>query len=327
MKRTVWMTVAFSLLPAMALSGEVEIQITGEVQSNNSSFPSPLVSLDVGTEVEMKFRVITPGTPVDASTVEYEVIPNTFIADLDVYFAFAAFSPSWNLKVTDSAPADSLGWTATSLDDGITCSLLVNAPDFYFPSNDLEQLAGTYVTLHNGEWSLGGPNTNVQIWHEFVVIAPPYTGSTFCDPMDPNSTGHPTRMFALSSSELSSGVHLEASSGPVGQMGYFLIGTSPAEPGIAISEGRLCLSLSSQNLIGRYNVPGTSMNSMGTFDSAGIFQNAVGTSARGTGFDLPTALPFVSNPSILAGQTWHFQLWHREANGQANFSNGVAIGF
>ena len=150
-------------------------------------------------------------------------------------------------------------------------------------------------------------------------------GTPFCDPANANSTGQPTRLTGTMGSGVGSGLHLEASQGPPGEFGYFLIGTTFVEPGILISQGRLCVS----GAIGRYNALGGNLNSTGQFDAAGIMQNFVGTatSTGGSGFDVPTTIPTTGSPSILPGSTYTFQLWHREAAGAANFSNGLEITF
>jgi len=58
-----------------------------------------------------------------------------------------------------------------------------------------------------------------------------------------------------------------------------------------------------------------------------VLQNQVGTSTVGSGFDVPATVPITGSPTISAGSTWHFQLWHREAAGASNFSNGLSVTF
>ncbi|HPF15551.1 MAG TPA: hypothetical protein PLJ12_14905, partial [Planctomycetota bacterium] len=152
---------------------------------------------------------------------------------------------------------------------------------------------------------------------------------TFCDPANNNSTGVPTSISGSMGSGVGSGLHLEARQGPAGQFGYFLVGTSFSDPGIPISGGTLCVS----GGIGRFNVGGngSQLNSIGVFNAAGTLENMVGTAlstgALATGFDVPAMLPFAGSPAIVAGSTWYFQLWHQEAGGQSNFSQGLAVTF
>ncbi len=153
--------------------------------------------------------------------------------------------------------------------------------------------------------------------------------STFCDPNDPNSTGLPTWLSGTLGGSVGSGLHLESSQGPPGQFAYFLIGTASSEPGIMLpgSQGRLCLAVGGGNVIGRYNVGGSQFNSLGLFDANGDLQNQVGTSTVGSGFDVPITVPISGSPQIMTGETWYVQLWHREAGGMSNFSNGVSADF
>ena len=152
------------------------------------------------------------------------------------------------------------------------------------------------------------------------------TQNTFCDPSTANSTGLPTRLVANLGTGIGSGLHLDALQGPPGQFGYFLVGTAPSEPGLPLGQGRFCLAVTGGNGFARYNVFGDARNSVGQFDAAGVLQNLPGTSTTGIGFDVPTFVSPVLG-SITTGSTWHFQLWHREAGGSSNFSNGLSVSF
>lgn len=162
-----------------------------------------------------------------------------------------------------------------------------------------------------------------------IDFTPPASGTLipFCDPANPNSTSFPTVLTGTFGSGVGSGLHLEATSGPPTQFGYFLVGTAAADPGFPVDSGELCLSITPPNQFGRYNVAGGALNSVGFFDAAGILQNLVGTSTTGTGFDVPSTVPITGTPTITTGQTWHFQLWHRENNGDSNLSNGLTAVF
>ena len=149
-------------------------------------------------------------------------------------------------------------------------------------------------------------------------------GTPFCDPALTNSTGASTSLRAVPTAGIGSGVRLLASAGPPTQFGYMLIGGSTST-GVQISQGLLCLGTAGG--LGRYNLTGTVMNSLGRFDASGAFENLTGTSASGLGFDVPMTLPFAGSPTIQAGATWNFQLWHRESAGQSNFSNGLTVVF
>ncbi len=161
-----------------------------------------------------------------------------------------------------------------------------------------------------------------------VEYTPPAgTITTFCDPAPANSSGLPVVATAQFGVGGHSGLHLEATQGPPQLFGYFLVGTKHTEVGVPLSAGRLCLDAQAPQRIGRYNIANTEWNSTGVFDGAGVLQNAVGTSTTGSGFDVPSALPFSLPQTIQAGDTWHFQLWYRDLGGTSNLSNGLSVTF
>lgn len=72
------------------------------------------------------------------------------------------------------------------------------------------------------------------------------------------------------------------------------------------------------------------MNSIGGFDASGTLVNASGTSATGTGFDVPSTIPDGVPLPLMAGDTWHFQCWYRDTpsgSGRSNFSSALSISF
>ena len=144
----------------------------------------------------------------------------------------------------------------------------------------------------------------------------------FCEPAEVNSAG---TAVSLGTSSFSGPLafHLDALGGPVNQFGYFLVSAAKMDPGVSVSDGKFCLTAP----LGRYGPnAGASLNSLGRFDGAGIFQNLAGTSASGSGFDVPSTLPAPAGGMILAGSTWHFQLWYRDGV-RSNFSNGISVFF
>ncbi|MDF1839518.1 MAG: hypothetical protein P1V35_16740 [Planctomycetota bacterium] len=164
------------------------------------------------------------------------------------------------------------------------------------------------------------------------------TGSTgvglaFCNPASDNSmlrpaqlSGYFNTMGGISGGQ--SDLHLECAEGVPGQFGYFLVGTGRHEPGVAVSDGRFCL-VGGMDQFFRYNVTGTSSMSGGVFDAAGVLQNVVGTSAIGSGYDVPDAVSGTTQ-TITAGSQWHFQVWYRDTPagvGHSNFSNGLSVNF
>lgn len=160
-----------------------------------------------------------------------------------------------------------------------------------------------------------------------VAVPRPSIIEGSCDPALPNSTGLPTKITADWSSPIATGLHLDGHYGPPLQFGAFLVGTGYSGTGVIISEGRLCLSLAAGDQIGRFTRIGTTSNSIGQFDASGEFVNMSGTADSGYGFDVPETAPIIGSPPFLFGATWHFQLWHRDGPGIANFSNAVSVTF
>ncbi len=154
------------------------------------------------------------------------------------------------------------------------------------------------------------------------------TGTSFCNVTN-NSTGQPTTLTGAFGSGVGSDLHLEVTQGVPGELAYFLAGNE-ATSGVVTSNGLNCLVGTGTAQVFRYNVAGGLSNSVGRFDSSGVFQNLVGTSSTGSGFDVPDTIPSTPSTMIMSGDTWHFQVWHRDRAVQtsdSNFSNGLSVTF
>jgi hypothetical protein len=157
----------------------------------------------------------------------------------------------------------------------------------------------------------------------------PDTGTPFCDPASANSTGAPAVLAGTTGSGVGADLHLEITSGPVGQLAYMLAGNE-ATAGIPVSNGLFCLVGTPTAQFFRYNVAGTDMNSIGGFDGTGTWINVSSTSTTGFGFDVPATIPAGVPIVITAGDTWQFQGWYRDtaaASGSSNFTNGLSVTF
>ncbi len=157
-----------------------------------------------------------------------------------------------------------------------------------------------------------------------------------CDPANDHFQGNYVKLDTSSfGTGIGSGVHIEATDGPISEFG-FLLGSAGGAGFNPIYSGILCLQLPT----GRYNgniannqgVP--AMDSLGQFDATGLFQSITGnaTSTGGSGFDLPLELPFTPmGQTISPGETWYFQLWYRDQivmpGDSANFSNLLQVTF
>ncbi len=140
-------------------------------------------------------------------------------------------------------------------------------------------------------------------------------GTTYCSPAVANSTGQPAAITAAGSIvAATNNVTLTARQLPLNAFGFFLTSRTQGainQPGG--SQGVLCLTGS----IGRYVGPGQIRNSGAT----GEFSLALNLTQH------PTPSGFVS---VLAGDTWNFTAWYRDAVGgvaTSNFTNGRSILF
>jgi len=108
-------------------------------------------------------------------------------------------------------------------------------------------------------------------------------------------------------------VELAAADLPPQSFGYFITSRTPGfTPIVANSQGALCV----QGSVGRFVGPGQIQSS----GAAGVLHLRVQVAALPT----PTG-PVAAQP----GETWHFQLWHRDANPMvtSNFTDAVAVTF
>jgi len=132
-------------------------------------------------------------------------------------------------------------------------------------------------------------------------------GASYCGPAIPNSIGLPGRLRAVGSDFAGESLILLASDLPPNQFGYFLLSLTQGVSYPPGSSGRLCLA----GNIGRFNRQGE----VGHSGPAGALSLVVDTT------DIPPS------SSILVGETWSFQAWHRDVGSTSNFTDGVEILF
>lgn len=135
-------------------------------------------------------------------------------------------------------------------------------------------------------------------------------GVIICTPAVPNSSGAPGRIAASGSlMAADNDVTLRAEQLPPNQFGIFLAGRRGGRTPMASGVGTLCMS----GDIGRFIEPGQVL-----FSGAGEFSLTL---------DL-TRIPRPSSfASVAAGETWHFQAWHRDNGSDTNFTDSVALSF
>ncbi len=147
--------------------------------------------------------------------------------------------------------------------------------------------------------------------------APGTIGANYCGPMPVNSTGLPSNIYATGSAVISNNdLVLNAANLPENQIGYVLNSQGQAyvlNP--AGSKGHLCVGGSQP--LGRHN----SASEVRFSGSAGAFSIQLDSTA------LPTPN---GSTAASAGETWNFQVWHRDfENGvsTSNFTDAVSITF
>ena len=138
----------------------------------------------------------------------------------------------------------------------------------------------------------------------------PDAPAPYCD-ANPNSTGSASEIAFLGSQSIQANdVTLQTSGLPPNKFAYYLVSAQSGfianAPG---SQGNICLS----GTIGRYT------SQIGQSTSGGLFTRSLGTSN----------IPVIPPASINPGETWYYQLWHRDFNPTptSNFSRGIAITF
>jgi hypothetical protein len=142
---------------------------------------------------------------------------------------------------------------------------------------------------------------------------PPLVGTEYCAPAVPNSTGIPGQISASGSLVVANNaLALTARDLPNNSFGYFLTSrtqTNIPQPGGSL--GVLCVG----GLIGRYVGPGQ-IQSTGATGAIFLLLNL-------------DRIPTPAGPvAAVAGQTWNFQAWHRDAVGGvvvSNFTSAVSV--
>lgn len=162
--------------------------------------------------------------------------------------------------------------------------------------------------------NLWGTEPGVTRWESVTHNAGNVVEGYCSDPFQPNSLGS-IASINLSGSPIvaDNDASLFSYSVPPGSFGYYLCSRDySARTPIAGSQGALCLS-----------------GSIGRFNRAGEILVASSNSYVSLDLDL-TALPQPTGPvAAQSGESWHFQLWHRDANPgpTSNLSSALRVQF
>ncbi len=139
--------------------------------------------------------------------------------------------------------------------------------------------------------------------------------SKFCTVADGSVNN--TSMLEASGYDLSMPITLTMTGAPAGQFTYLLIGSGMGvvtDPAGAL--GDLCLV---GGTLSRYS------KDLGAIGAGGTFSTDISNSVTGgPGFGIPSS----GGASIMAGETWNFQYWHRNSGGAlSGFSEAVSVTF
>ncbi len=313
------------LLAAPAAQGPIEITFRGTVATTpNTLVSGPLVNALPGESVTVTYRVETPGNIGGSSTFDiFNVVPGSPLVTVGTV-VLAGGTNSTGLFLFNHAPGGFGDITTTSLSfpGGLNLGMLVKDPSStVWSSVDIAANTGLYpeslFDVVEFEFYDVLDTLNVDLVSVEIAVPSNQIGTYFCSPGIPNSTGASAEIKANGSILASNNdVALSTTGMPPNTFGIFLVGSMTASPTTpANSSGRFCIGGS----LGRYNQPGQVLTS----GSAGEFNLTL---------DL-TQTPQPMGPiAITAGQTWHFQAWHRDPVGigsgpTSNFSDGVYIDF
>lgn len=233
----------------------------------------------------------------DVGTVDATILFTNSDGDLDLYL--------WDPLIACDTNVDGTGG-----------AFLVRS----FSVSDEESLSYTNLTgapqtlvLEVDMFTAGGCNL-----YDLILVGAEPGGASIGTPYcmaNPNSTGIISMISATGSVVVTDNdVTLAATNLPLRTFGFFLASMAQGfTPSAGGSQGNLCVGSN----IGRFVGPVQVVNS-----------EAGGTVA------LPIDLTMIPQPNgfaaVSAGETWNFQLWHRDATGgvgTSNFSNGLEIAF
>jgi len=224
----------------------------------------------------------------------------------------AALQPDWtNMSVTIADPTSATlpaGWIGFGDED----------PNTFEPQLPA---GATFATVLAGvdEFRITGAvpgffftnaTYDMRIDNVSVSLGDGTLGTDYCAQPIPNSTGVAATLAVTGSAVVADNdVQLTASSLPLNQSGLFLASRTQdaiVAPGCC-SVGTLCISGDFARFSGQVCDSGTTGDCSIIVDTTNILTNPP--------------------QPILAGQTWNFQLWHRDEGGSSNFTQAVSVQF
>lgn len=250
---------------------------------------------------------------------------------------YAVSGTATGVDATGQSTTASVGITTTSANSLVIAGILDGGQASNGNGADAPTADVPLTEVHSAVWGInlwGGHGSGYQLVASPGPVAPSFTtlgtirlrtvgaafgpdgniGMNYCA-ANANSTGSIGSISVAGSATASDNdITLTAPDLPTFSWGFFITSQTPgfvANPGG--SQGNLCLS----GAIGRYVGPGQIKNS----GASGSFSLAIDLTAT------PTPTGFVT---IMGGETWNFQCWHRDAvAGMAvsNFTDAVRVDF
>lgn len=175
-----------------------------------------------------------------------------------------------------------------------------------------EDVPGAFLSASGAvSWSLGTVVQTMPMFDDALLLSRfGGSASTYCDPATPNSTGQPSMLAAYGTFFAGDQrVRMVCRQLPPNRLAYLLVGDGSATSPSPFGMGTLCVS-----------------GNVARFDANPVISSAAGVAQ----FEVDVqSLPFAPALPVLAGQTWNFQVWHRDSVGgpTSNLSSAVAVTF
>ena len=278
-----------------------------------SAFSEVTFSMDVRVDLLTNFIGNPIVRPLGIALIDSDVQGPS--GPSGVFFELAALSSSaqanWTgLSVTIDDPAATAlppGWIGFGDEDPNTFAPILPAGATF--ASVLASVDEVRITGAVPGFFFTNANYDVRIDNVSVTKSAGDVGTPYCSPT-PNSTGLPGLLMGSGSSVVANNdLVLTASQLPVGQFGFFLVGTATDMVNVPNS-GLLCVG----GAVGRLNAPSQVLQA----DAAGqIF----------LGIDVTQLATPTTPVSAMPGDTYYFQGWFREPGGASNFTNGLQVDF
>ncbi len=300
-------------LAAPVSAGEVTVRIDGRVSAVVQSPTSgPFVGAVAGSPVSLNVGLALPfeavTVPNNASYWRFD----TTQSSLAIGGASAAMTPH-RLDLSDNPTGDRLRLDASVGSMQVQC-VLDDPSGAWLGSTDVLALLGTssLAGLQVVTGYASGNGGSIEFEVRAITVSLATVGASVCPAPAPNSSGAFGALAAFGSDQVAEGsLSLRASSLPPGALGLFLCSRTPGPSTAPGFPYPLCLGGS----IGRF------MSLAQSADAGGAITAALDLGA----FPQPA-----QSVAVQAGETWYFQMWHRDSGvgvPSSGLSEAVAVMF